>query len=78
LSGGRRRYLLLLLVGFATALPAQDATKPPPDDEFLEFLGSVDSEEADGDWLEYLAQLDIVKASKAKKETPPTPEVKPE
>src|SRR5688572_23016458 len=35
-------------------------------DEFLEFLGSVDSD-ADEDWLDYLAQTDILKIAKAKK-----------
>lgn len=94
MSAGRRRRACAstwLLVGFATALSAQEAKSPPQkpaaskpapapstvaDDEFLEFLGSVDSEEADGDWMEYLAQTDIVKVARAKKETPAPTEVK--
>jgi hypothetical protein len=91
LSRGQRRSLLLLLAGLATSLSAQEA-KPPPqkpaaskpapapstvdDDEFLEFLGSVDSDDADSDWMEYLAQTDIGKVARAKKETPAATEVK--
>jgi hypothetical protein len=91
LSRGQRRSLLLLLAGFATLLSAQEA-KPPPqkpaaskpaaapttvdDDEFLEFLGSVDSDSADSEWMEYLAQSDIVRVARTKKETPVATEVK--
>lgn len=91
MSRGQRRSLLLLLASFATSLSAQEvktppqkpaASKPAPapttvdDDEFLEFLGSLDSDEADSDWMEYLAQIDIVKVARAKKETPVATEVK--
>jgi hypothetical protein len=48
----------------AKADPESDADRS--DDEFLEFLGSVDSD-ADEDWLDYLAQTDILKVAKAKK-----------
>jgi hypothetical protein len=43
-----------------------------PDDEFLEFLGSVDSE--DKDWHDYLARTDIDKvARRAAPGNNPTP-----
>ena len=47
----------------ATAPPAAVAA---PDDELLEFLGSLDSETGDEDWLDYLSQTDIAKAAKVK------------
>lgn len=67
-------------MGMSSAIHAQDAKKPAPtpeDDEFLEFLGSVDSDADDDAWLEFLAQTDIAKVAKAKK-TPPAPEKKTE
>jgi hypothetical protein len=62
----------------AAAKPAAAKTAPPPaaEDEFLEFLGSVDTDDADEDWMDYLAQTDIVKVAKAKKKTPDATEVK--
>jgi hypothetical protein len=53
-----------------TAASSRDAGKAAPDegsDEFLEFLGSVDTDAADEDWLDYLAQTDILKIAKVKK-----------
>jgi len=54
-------------------------TAPTPatgaDDEFLEFLGSVDTDGGDEDWMDYLAQTDVAKVAKAKKNAPATPEV---
>jgi hypothetical protein len=85
LSFRRRLILLWLLAGLAPALQADEAksapVKPPEakavpapapsaDDEFLEFLGSVDADAADEDWLDYLAQTDISKVAKAKKQAP--------
>jgi len=50
------------------------ATTPAvADDEFLEFLGSVDAEGADEDWLDYLSRTDIEKvAAQAPKKPPET------
>jgi hypothetical protein len=60
---------------------------PTPDDDLLEFLGSVDpaSDTAhpdDGSWVEYLSQTDIGKVAKPGNPTvvaakPPTPAPKP-
>jgi hypothetical protein len=76
-----------LIVGFSIALPAQEAKTPPQksaaskpapapstvvDDEFLEFLGSVDADDPDGDWMEYLAENDVVSEARAKKMPAPT------
>jgi hypothetical protein len=58
----RRSVTLLgaLLIGI-TLSPALRATEAP-DDGFLEFLGSVDSE--DKDWHDYLARTDIDKVAR--------------
>ena len=88
MSFNRRVCLLWLLAGLlpvahaedakpAAAKPASAATTPlDADDEFLEFLGSIDTDEADEDWMDYLAQTDIAKVAKAKKKTPAATEVK--
>jgi hypothetical protein len=47
----------------AATTPAKPAA-PEADDELLEFLGSVDSETGDQDWIDYLSQTDIAKAAK--------------
>ena len=47
----------------AATPPAKPAT-PEADDELLEFLGSVDSETGDQDWLDYLSRTDVGKAAK--------------
>ena len=85
MSFRRRLVLLWLLAGLAPALQADEAKSAPvkpadaksapvpsADDEFLEFLGSVDTDAADEDWLDYLAQTDLSKVSKAKKKAPDT------
>jgi hypothetical protein len=57
----------------AEAPAAKATTAAPaavPDDELLEFLGGVDSEGGDEDWLEYLSHADIVKVAKARKAAP--------
>lgn len=46
---------------------AKPVSTTTADDEFLEFLGSVDAEGADEDWLDYLSRTDIEKVAKAKK-----------
>ena len=69
---------------------ADDTRKPAgptPDDELLEFLGSVDPASDtvhpdDGSWVEYLSQTDIGKVAKPGNPTvvaakPPTPPPKP-
>lgn len=62
----------------STAKPAADrASSATEDDDFLEFLGSVDSDAADDDWLDYLAQTDILKVAKAKKKTEADAENRP-
>jgi hypothetical protein len=61
--------MLAVLALGATSVPADEASQAdsktqtvekakdvPLDEELLEFLGSVDSEE--GDWAEYLAETD--------------------
>ncbi|MEJ1964253.1 MAG: hypothetical protein WDO56_22990 [Gammaproteobacteria bacterium] len=51
------------------------ASATPADDEFLEFLGGLDSDNADQEWMDYLAQTDVSKVAKAKKNAPSTTEV---
>jgi hypothetical protein len=54
-------------------VPAATAKAAPlasEDDDFLEFLGSIDTGDADEDWMDYLAQTDIAKVAKAKKKAP--------
>jgi hypothetical protein len=46
------------------ATPPAKPAAPEADDELLEFLGSVDSETGDEDWLDYLSRTDIAKAAK--------------
>jgi hypothetical protein len=59
----------------ATAPPAKWARPAAaPDDELLEFLGSVDSEEGDEAWLDYLSQADIGKAARKQKAAAADPE----
>ena len=75
------RALVLWMLGAGVALPvaalADDAPKKlsdPPDPEFLEFLGSVGSD--DEDWLNYLAKSDAAEARRvaaAKASSPPPP-----
>ncbi len=45
------------------APPAKVAAVPEADDELLEFLGGVDSETGDQDWLDYLSRTDIGKVA---------------
>lgn len=53
----------------ATSAAAKPVATAGADDELLEFLGSV-GEEADGEWIDYLAKTDIAKAAKAKNKAP--------
>jgi hypothetical protein len=82
---------LTVLAAGSSAGFADDTRKPtsspPPDDELLEFLGSVDPapdtvHPDDGSWDEYLSQTDIGKVAKTGNPTvvaakPPTPPPKP-
>ena len=58
---------------------AKAANAPGPatgaDDELLEFLGSVDTDTGDQDWIDYLAQTDVSKVAQAKKNAPEAHEV---
>jgi hypothetical protein len=49
----------------AAPAPTAKPAAPSADDEFLEFLGSVD-EETDREWIDYLSKTDISKAAKTK------------
>jgi hypothetical protein len=66
----------------AAATPAAAPSKSAPaaatvaDDEFLEFLGSVDTESGEKDWMDYLAETDVSKVAKAKKTGPSATEVR--
>jgi hypothetical protein len=54
----------------AAAKPSAEPSAASEDDEFLEFLGSVDSGAEDDAWMEYLAQTDVGKVARAKKKAP--------
>lgn len=54
--------MLGLVCGGALAAAPLRAAEPPADAEFLEYLGSVDSNEAG--WHEYLANTDVGKLAK--------------
>ena len=60
----------------ATPAATKPAAVPEADDDLLEFLGSVDSDTGDEDWLEYLSQTDVAKVAKAGKSGPSATEVK--
>ena len=67
MNGRRLAWLACLLAGLFPAVQADDAKSPAKpaavpevDDELLEFLGSVDSD--DDDWLEFLSRTDVGKA----------------
>jgi hypothetical protein len=64
----RRRYLTGLLFALMLA-PAthraqeSPAAEEPVDEELLEFLGSIDTED-DEDWIEFLSQTDVKQVAK--------------
>jgi hypothetical protein len=84
----KRHSRLVLAVALLTAGScvglADDTHKPAtssPDDELLEFLGSVDPasdgvQPDDGSWIEYLSQTDIGKVA-AKPDSPTVVAAKP-
>jgi hypothetical protein len=47
---------------------AKPAATPEADEELLEFLGSVDADAGDQDWIDYLSQTDIAKVAKGRKD----------
>jgi hypothetical protein len=53
----------------APAASPAPATTPVPeaDDELLEFLGSVDADTGDQDWIDYLSRTDVGKVAKDEK-----------
>jgi hypothetical protein len=67
---------LLAVLALAASVHADDAPPPSaatqPDDELIEFLGTVGSE--DEDWISYLSQTDPTKVATAK--NPPSDEGK--
>jgi hypothetical protein len=67
----QRRARLYLLVALAGPLAAH-AADTLPDDELLEFLGSVEADE-DADFDEYLAVADVQRVTKVKKPPAPAP-----
>jgi hypothetical protein len=54
--------------------PAAAPAKPPADEaldeDLLEFLGTIDSEDEDDDWIDYLTQTDIEKVAARKRPKP--------
>jgi hypothetical protein len=88
----RSRLVLTFMVltagsGVGLADDTRKPAPPTPDDELLEFLGSVDPasdtvQPDDGSWIEYLSQTDIGKVAKPGNPTviatkPATPPPKP-
>ncbi len=51
------RFCLFAILGVLGAAAAGAADAPLPDEDFLEFLGSVPEDEADAGFFEFLAQL---------------------
>jgi hypothetical protein len=90
LSRDGRAWLICLLAGLIPAAAQADDVKTPAkapaaakpaaapdaDGDLLEFLGSVDSDTGDEDWLDYLSQADLVKVAKARNDAPAAGEVK--
>lgn len=68
---------LLPFAAQAAEPPAKATAKPeaeePIDEDLLEFLGTIDSEDEDGDWIDYLTQTDIEKVA-ARKRAKPAPD----
>ncbi len=78
MSWPRRLWPALALIAVALGVGVGFADPPPqkpaePDEDLLEFLGTVDStadsttQPEDGSWIEYLSQTDIDKAAKQAK-----------
>lgn len=72
--------LLAVLMVHASSAGPPPAADPAVDDEFLEFLGSVDSDSSqpgDGWWINYLSRSDAGKARPPSTSAPPANEAKP-
>jgi hypothetical protein len=66
----RRRYLTGLLFALMLAPAANRAQESAPaeeqvDEELLEFLGSIDTD--DEDWIDFLSQTDVKQVAKTEK-----------
>jgi hypothetical protein len=48
--------------------PTPKPAAPAADEDLLEFLGSVDADTGDQDWIDYLSQTDIAKVAKGRKD----------
>jgi hypothetical protein len=77
---GTRRTLLAAAAALMALPPLARSGEPPApvDDDFLEFLGSADSD--DPDWNDYMASGEVDEAletSKAKAKAPPATDSKP-
>jgi hypothetical protein len=70
---------LLVLAGTARADRPDHASKPDPtvDDDFLEFLGSIDSDSSPGEgwWIDYLSRSDPGRTKPPGGNPPPKPTV---
>ncbi|MFO1426647.1 MAG: hypothetical protein U1F11_06660 [Steroidobacteraceae bacterium] len=74
-QAGSGATLATAVVVALAAAPLQAADRAPtPDDELLEFLGSVDAGGDDGDdWLDFLSSTDVDKVAKRRRKAPVTP-----
>jgi hypothetical protein len=61
-----RKLLATATVAVALASGVARADEPVPDDEMLEFLGSIDALD-DEEFLEYLADVDVRRVAKGEK-----------
>jgi hypothetical protein len=52
------------------AAPAKPAADEALDEDLLEFLGTIDAEDEDEDWIDYLTQTDIEKVAARKRPKP--------
>jgi hypothetical protein len=66
-----RRAVLAAAAALMVLPPLGRAAEPPPDADFLEFLGSADSD--DPEWNEYVASGDIEHALSRAASTPKAP-----
>jgi hypothetical protein len=74
-------FLTLLVLAAASAWAADRPGKPDPgvDDDFLEFLGSVDTDTPpeEGWWIDYVSRSDAGKTKPPVGNPPPKPTVPP-
>jgi len=75
---GARRMFLAAAAALMVVPSLARAAEPPPDPDFLEFLGSADSD--DPQWNDYVASGDIEAAldrAASRPKTPPAPDTLP-